>query len=105
MLLLSLKNSAASSPPHSSPMPLWYSACKSLHIIGAVSWMAGMFYLVRIMVYHAMALQRPEPERGILARQYSVMEWKAYNIILKPAVIITWSFGTVMLCIQPAWLQ
>ena len=84
---------------------LWYSVCKSLHLIGVVSWMAGMFYLVRIMVYHAMAFERPEPERGTLARQYSLMEWKAYNIILKPAVVITWTFGTIMLCIQPAWLQ
>ncbi len=84
---------------------LWYSVFKSLHLIGAVSWMAGMFYLVRIMVYHAMAFARPEPERSTLTRQYSLMEWKAYNIILKPAVVITWTFGTVMLCIQPAWLQ
>ncbi|MBK7938708.1 MAG: CopD family protein [Lewinellaceae bacterium] len=82
-----------------------YSIAKALHLIGMVSWMAGMFYLVRIMVYHAMALEKVEPERGILARQYTSMEWKAYNIILKPAVVITWSFGVLMLCIQPAWLQ
>ena len=84
---------------------MMYSVCKSLHLIGAVSWMAGMFYLVRIMVYHAMAFERPEPERSTLIKQYTLMEWKAYNIILKPAVVITWTFGTVMLCIQPAWLQ
>ncbi|MFZ4476559.1 MAG: CopD family protein, partial [Saprospiraceae bacterium] len=30
---------------------------------------------------------------------------KAYNIILKPAVVITWSFGVVMLCLQPIWLE
>lgn len=67
--------------------------------------MAGMFYLVRIMVYHAMAADRPEPERSILAQQYSLMEWKAYKIILRPAVVITWTFGTIMLCINPAFLE
>lgn len=83
----------------------WYSIAKSLHLVGMVSWMAGMFYLVRIMVNHAMALTEPEPTRGILTRQYTGMEWKSYNIILKPAVIITWAFGVLMLCIQPVWLE
>jgi len=82
-----------------------YSIAKSLHLIGMVSWMAGMFYLVRIMVYHAMAFEEREPARGTLARQYSGMEWKVYNIIVKPAVIITWAFGVLMLCLQAAWLQ
>lgn len=83
----------------------WYSISKSLHLIGMVSWMAGMFYLVRIMVNHALALQKPEPDRSILAAQFGIMEWKAYRIILQPAVVITWTFGIVMLCIQPIWLQ
>ncbi len=82
-----------------------YSFAKSLHLIGMVSWMAGMFYLVRIMVYHAMALEKAEPERGTLARQYSVMEWKSYKIILQPAIVITWTFGVLMLFIQPVWLR
>ena len=82
-----------------------YSIAKSFHLIGMVSWMAGMFYLVRIMVNHAMAFAEAEPQRGILARQYTIMEWKSYNIILKPAVIITWSFGVLMICINPALLE
>ena len=86
-------------------MATWYSIAKSLHLIGMVSWMAGMFYLVRIMVYHAMALEKAEPERSILARQYTEMEWKSYKIILRPAVFITWTFGVLMLVIQPAWLR
>ncbi len=86
-------------------MASWYSIAKALHLIGMVSWMAGLFYLVRIMVYHAMALEKPEPERGILTGQYGLMERKAYNIILKPAVVITWMFGVLMLSIQPVWLH
>jgi len=83
----------------------WYSIAKALHLIGMVSWMAGMFYLVRIMVYHAMALEKAEPERSTLARQYTLMEWKSYKIILQPAIVITWSFGVTMLFIQPIWLR
>ncbi len=82
-----------------------YFFAKSLHLVGMVSWMAGMFYLVRLMVYHAEALTKPEPEKGILCRQYNLMEWKVYRIILVPAVLITWSFGTMLLVLQPAWWQ
>ncbi|MDO8368897.1 MAG: CopD family protein [Saprospiraceae bacterium] len=83
----------------------WYSIAKALHLIGMASWMAGMFYLVRIMVYHAMAAAKASPEREILASQFVTMEWKAYKIILRPAVVITWSFGVMMLFIQPVWLE
>lgn len=82
-----------------------YAFAKSLHLIGMVSWMAGMFYLVRIMVYHAMALEQTGPQRDTLAQQYTVMEWKSYRIILVPAVFITWTFGVLMLFLQPAWLR
>jgi protoporphyrinogen IX oxidase len=82
-----------------------YSIAKSLHLVGVVSWMAGVFYLVRIMVNHAEAFDRDEPARAILRRQYTLMEWKAYRIIIRPAVVITWSFGVMMLCIQPIWLE
>ena len=83
----------------------WYSVAKAMHLIGMVSWMAGLFYLVRLMVYHAEAGGLPDAQRDILTRQYNVMEWKVYNIILKPAVVITFVFGVLMLVIQPAWLQ
>ena len=83
----------------------WYSIAKAMHLIGMVSWMAGMFYLVRIMVYHAMALRQTPPEQEILAAQFVVMEWKAYKIIIRPAVVLTWTFGVIMLCIQPIWFD
>ena len=76
-----------------------------MHLIGMVSWMAGLFYLVRIMVYHAMSLQKTDPTSSEMSKQYSMMEWKAYKIIIQPAVIITWSFGVTMLCLQPIWME
>ena len=83
----------------------WYSVAKAMHLIGMVSWMAGLFYLVRLMVYHAEAFALPEPEQNTLTRQYAVMEGRVYRIILKPAVIITWTFGSIMLALQPVWFQ
>ena len=83
----------------------WYSVSKAMHLIGMVSWMAGLFYLVRIMVYHAEARARTASERDVLLKQYTFMEWKVYKVILQPAVVITWSFGVALLCLQPLWLQ
>lgn len=82
-----------------------YSVSKALHLIGMVSWMAGLFYLVRLMVNHAEAFDREEPEQSVLSRQYTLMEWKAYKIIIQPALVITLTFGTLLLIIQPVWLQ
>ncbi len=78
---------------------------KALHIIGFVSWFAGLFYLVRLFVYHVEAEQRPQPERDILKNQFNLMEWKLYKIITNPAMIITLIFGTAMLIQNPAYLS
>ncbi len=77
--------------------PNVYLAFKTLHIIGFVSWFAGLFYLVRLFIYHAEARELPEPERGVLHRQFSLMESRLYGIISTPAMIITWSGGTAMI--------
>ncbi len=79
---------------------------KSLHIVGFVAWFAGLFYLVRIFVYHAEALAKPQPERDVLSRQFNLMEWRVYRIILGPAVVLTWACGTAMLFIHGwEWLM
>ena len=70
---------------------------KALHIIGFVAWFGGMFYLVRMFVYHVEALQKTDPERSILTKQFHLMEWRAYNIIMNPAMMITWTAGLAML--------
>ncbi len=78
---------------------------KSLHIFGFVAWFAGLFYLVRMFVYHAEASREMEPRRGILTQQFNLMEWRVYSIICNPALIITWVFGTAMLLLNPAYLS
>ena len=70
---------------------------KSIHIVGAVAWFAGLFYLVRIFVYHVEALQKPNPEKDILIRQFTLMESRVYRIICVPALLITWIFGVLII--------
>ena len=77
---------------------------KSIHIIGFVSWFAGMFYLVRMFVYYRESLDKAEPEKSILAGQFLQMQWRVYKIILNPAMMITWTAGIVMLVVNSAYL-
>jgi len=61
---------------------------KSLHIIFMVTWFAGLFYLPRLFVYHAMAEDAPSRER------FKVMERKLYLGIMTPGAVLTVVFGT-----------
>jgi putative membrane protein len=46
---------------------------KALHIIFIVTWFSGMFYIVRLFIYATEANEQPEPAKGILLKQYSLM--------------------------------
>ena len=70
---------------------------KSLHIVGFTAWFAGLFYLVRMFVYHREAFDKPEPARSILINQHHIMQWRVYKIIMTPAMVLTWTCGTIML--------
>ncbi|HMO41193.1 MAG TPA: CopD family protein [Saprospiraceae bacterium] len=79
---------------------------KALHIVGFVAWFAGLFYLVRIFVYHVEARERPQPEQDILTNQFNLMEWRVYKIIANPAMMLTWTAGLLMLLlpfVNPAY--
>ena len=79
---------------------------KAIHVVGFVAWFAGLFYLVRIFVYHVEAFDKSQPEKDILSRQFNLMEWRVYKIIINPAMMITWTCGLVMLYLQGLeWLQ
>ena len=73
-----------------------YPWIKSLHLVSVMSWMAGMFYLPRLFVYHA--------ERGVVGSElhqtFMVMEHKLLKLIMTPAMIATWVFG-VLLALTP----
>lgn len=86
-------------------MSTYYLLLKSLHIIAFTSWMAGMFYLPRIFVYHS--------EKDLDQRTYQkflTMEKKLIKIIMTPSMIITWLLGFLLLLynisyITELWLQ
>jgi len=74
-----------------------YLFYKSLHIISMVAWFAGLFYLVRLFVYHREAFDRPEEEKRVLTKQYHIMESRLHRIICQPAMLLTWIFGLLMI--------
>lgn len=61
---------------------------KSFHIIFMVAWFAGLFYLPRLFVYHAMADDRVSLER------FKIMERKLYFGIMTPCMVISLALGT-----------
>jgi putative membrane protein len=77
----------------------------AVHIIFVVSWMAGLFYSVRLFIYHTEANDRPENERVILQKEFEKIEKKLWNIITTPAMILTLLAGITMLILNPAWLK
>ena len=82
-----------------------YLWVKALHLVGIVSWFAGLFYLVRLFVYHAEAAHRPAAERNLLQRQFTLMAERLLHIITTPAMVITVAAGITMLVLNPALLS
>ncbi len=78
---------------------------KAFHLIGVVVWFAGLFYLVRLFVYHAEASQEPEPAQTILKNQYQIMEKRLYNIITTPGMILTVAMAIGLLTKEPDVLK
>ena len=82
-----------------------YLYAKSIPIIFVVSWMAGLFYIVRLFIYHVEANERPELEKNVLQRQFELMQSKLWNIITTPAMVLTILAGLYMFYLNPALLQ
>ena len=71
----------------------WYKLLKSLHIISMTTWMAGLFYLPRIFVYHSMSQSSQEMET------FKTMEIKLLKYIMNPSFILTWLFGIALVAV------
>src|SRR6476469_2093749 len=82
-----------------------YRYILAIHIIFVVSWMAGLFYIVRLFIYHTEANLKPEPEKLILQKQFEIMESKLWNIITTPAMILAVLAGVSMLYLNSALLH
>ena len=69
-----------------------YLIYKSLHLIAVISWMAGLLYLPRIFVYHT-----ENQEEKQINKVFKIMEFKLYNYIMMPAMILSWIFGLILI--------
>ena len=69
-----------------------YLWTKSLHVISIIAWMAGLFYLPRLYVYHT---EQTVPGTE-LDRVFQVMERKLLKLIMNPAMIASWVFGLML---------
>jgi putative membrane protein len=65
-----------------------YPWVKALHVVAAISWMAGLLYLPRLFVYHAQ-VARGLPQSEL----FKVMERRLLSVIMTPAMIVTWVAG------------
>ena len=84
-----------------------YLYIKAIHIIFIVTWFAGLFYIPRLFIYNTEANEKPEPERSILQKQFSIMIKRLWLGITWPSAILSlifgvwigWLYGSI-----PAWL-
>ena len=84
----------------------YYLLFKSLHLIAVISWMAGLLYLPRIFVYHVENYQKKET-----TEIFETMERRLYFYIMRPAMLISWLFGILLIyqigfeSFSQLWLQ
>lgn len=69
-----------------------YPWVKFLHVISVISWMAGLFYLPRLYVYHVEKVQTGDDTDAL----FQVMERRLLKAIMNPAMIATWIFGLAL---------
>lgn len=66
-----------------------YPWTKALHVISVISWMAGLFYLPRLFVYHVESVDQDSATDTL----FQTMEVRLLRVIMNPAMIATWIFG------------
>ena len=81
---------------------LWF---KTLHIVGVVVWFAGLFYLVRLFIYHREAEDLEPALKTAFQQQYALMERRLANIITTPGMVVAVVCAAGLLSVNPAWLK
>ena len=72
---------------------------KAFHIVFVITWFAGLFYLPRLFVYHAMSTDQASLER------FKVMERKLFRGIMMPSAVLALAFGIGLLYYVPEFLH
>ncbi len=70
----------------------FYPWAKSLHVISVIAWMAGLFYLPRLFVYHTEQVEVGTSRDEL----FQTMERKLLRFIMNPSMIATWVFGLML---------
>jgi putative membrane protein len=70
---------------------------KAFHIIAVITWFAGLFYLPRLFVYHAMTTDKVSKDR------FKIMERKLYRGIMTPSMIVVIALGIWMITLNPGY--
>ena len=78
-----------------------YPWIKAGHVVAMVAWMAGLFYLPRLFVYHA----EQAPPGSELDQTFQVMERRLLRAIMNPAMIATWVLGLTLSALGGWWTE
>jgi putative membrane protein len=70
----------------------FYAWTKALHLISVFAWMAGLFYLPRLYVYHTQ-----QPPGSAQVALFKTMERRLLRAIMNPAMIAAWLFGLLLI--------
>ncbi|KJS41938.1 protoporphyrinogen oxidase HemJ [Roseovarius sp. BRH_c41] len=73
-------------------LSMTYPWIKAFHIMSVIAWMAGLFYLPRLFVYHTEQSQPGDSRDSV----FQVMEYKLLRFIMTPSMIATWVFGLLL---------
>ncbi|MFL2779981.1 MAG: CopD family protein [Gammaproteobacteria bacterium] len=72
-----------------------YLTLKVVHIVAVIAWMAALFYLPRLFVYHA-----KHNDEKLLSSVFKVMESRLYGVIANPAMVVVWLSGIYLVYVQ-----
>ena len=64
---------------------------KALHIVAVIAWMAGLLYLPRLFVYHALS-----PRGSATSQTFKIMERRLLRAIMTPACVVVWITGPML---------
>ena len=76
-----------------------YLIVKAIHVIAAIAWFAGLFYIFRLYVYHTENRHNQE-----VTALFAVMERRLYYAIMWPAMVVTTAMGVAMIVLLPEWI-
>lgn len=84
---------------------MYFLYAKALHLIFIVTWFAGLFYIVRLFIYHTEAQAKPENESKVLSDQFKIMEKRLWYGITWPSAILVLITAVFMLYTTPSYLK